>query len=498
MQSVCAARAFIRRRTMSAAALPNMSPAVPEIVLAGAAMALLIIGVMRGEGSARLVSWLAIAALVVVFVVSQLGGAEPQIGFYGMFITDAFARFMKALVLVGSAVSILMAMHYNEEQGIARFEFPVLILLATVGMMVMISANDLITLYVGLELQNLALYVVASFNRDSVRSTEAGLKYFVLGALSSGMLLYGASMVYGFAGTTAFADLSRLLAGGAPASTGLVIGVIFVVVGLAFKVSAVPYHMWTPDVYEGAPTPVSAFFAVAPKMAALALFIRFMIEPFGALIGEWRQVIIFLSIASMVLGAVAAIAQQNIKRLMAYSSIGHVGYALIGLAAGTANGIRGVLVYLAIYLFMTVGTWAAILCMRQKGQMLEEISDLSGLSRSQPALALALAIFMFALSWIPPTAGFFAKLYVFLAAIDAQLAGLAVIGVVTSVVSAFYYLRIVKVMYFDEPVGAFDRPIAAEIKGVLFVTAAVTMFFLLFPGPIVGGAEAAAAALFLR
>jgi len=312
------------------------------------------------------------------------------------------------------------------------------------------------------------------------------------------MLLYGASMVYGFAGTTAFGDLSQLLAGGAPASTGLVIGVIFVVVGLAFKVSAVPFHMWTPDVYEGAPTPVSAFFAVAPKMAALALFIRFLIEPFGPLIGEWRQIIIFLSIASMVLGAVAAIAQQNIKRLMAYSSIGHVGYALIGLAAGTANGIRGVLVYLAIYLFMTVGTWAAILCMRQKGRMLEGISDLSGLSRSQPALALALAIYMFALSGIPPTAGFFAKLYVFLAAIDANLAGLAVIGVVTSVVSAFYYLRIVKVMYFDEPVGAFDRPIAAELKGVLFVTAVVTMCFLLFPGPVVGGAETAAAALFIR
>ncbi len=305
---------------MPATALPNLAPALPEIILAAAAMALLIVGVIRGEGSTRLVSSLAIAALIVVFVVSQLAGGEPQVGFYGMFVTDAFASFMKALVLVGSAVSILMAMRYNEEEGIARFEFPVLILLATTGMMVMISANDLITLYVGLELQNLALYVVASFNRDSVRSSEAGLKYFVLGALSSGMLLYGASMIYGFAGTTAFGDLSRLLVGGAPASTGLVIGVIFVVVGLAFKVSAVPFHMWTPDVYEGAPTPVSAFFAVAPKMAALALFIRFLIEPFGALIGEWRQIIIFLSIASMVLGAVAAIAQQNIKRLMAYSS----------------------------------------------------------------------------------------------------------------------------------------------------------------------------------
>jgi NADH-quinone oxidoreductase subunit N len=390
-----------------------------------------------------------------------------------------------------------MGMRYNEDQGIARFEFPVLVLLSTTGMMVMISANDLITLYVGLELQNLALYVVAAFNRDSTRSSEAGLKYFVLGALSSGMLLYGASLIYGFTGTTAFSEIATLVSGGAP-SAGVLIGLVFVVVGLAFKVSAVPFHMWTPDVYEGAPTPVTAFFAVAPKIAAFGLFIRFMIEPFGPLLSEWRQVIVFLSIASMVLGAVAAIAQESIKRLMAYSSIGHVGYALIGLATGTAAGIRGVLVYLAIYLFMTVGTWAVILCMRRNGRMLEGISDLAGLSRSQPGLALALAIFMFALSGIPPTAGFFAKLYVFFAAIDAKLAGLAVIGVVTSVVSAFYYLRVVKVMYFDEPVGAFDRPLTVELKSVLFVTAVVTLFFFILPGPIVGGADAAALALFAR
>jgi NADH-quinone oxidoreductase subunit N len=468
------------------------------MVLAAAAMALLIVGVWRGEGSTRLVSWLSISVLILALLVVEFGGGERRVGFYGMFVTDAFALFMKALVLIGSAVTILMGMRHNEEQGIARFEFPVLVLLATTGMMVMVSANDLITLYVGLELQNLALYVVASFNRDSVRSSEAGLKYFVLGALSSGMLLYGASMVYGFARTTAFDDLAKLLASGAPVETGMLVGLVFVVVGLAFKVSAVPFHMWTPDVYEGAPTPVSAFFAVAPKLAALALFIRFMLAPFGPLIEEWRQVIVFLSIASMVLGAVAAIAQQNIKRLMAYSSIGHVGYALIGLAAGTADGIRGVLVYLAIYLLMTVGSWAVILCMRRRGQMLEGIADLSGLSQSQPGLALALAIFMFALSGIPPTAGFFAKFYVFLAAINAHLTGLAVIGVVTSVVSAFYYLRIVKVMYFDEPVAVFDRPIAAELAGVLFITAVVTLFFFALPGPLVGGAEAAASALFAR
>jgi NADH-quinone oxidoreductase subunit N len=364
--------------------------------------------------------------------------------------------------------------------------------------MVMVSANDLITLYLGLELQSLALYVVASFDRDSVRSSEAGLKYFVLGALSSGMLLYGASMVYGFAGTTSFTALAKMLTGESAASPGLIIGMVFISVGLAFKVSAVPFHMWVPDVYEGAPTPVTAFFAVAPKMAAIALFMRFMIEPFGGMLAEWRQVIVFLSIASMILGSVAAIAQTSIKRLMAYSSIGHIGYALIGLAVATPAGIRGVLVYMAIYLFMNVGTFAVILCMKQQGKMLEGINDLAGLSRSQPGLALALAIFMFAMAGIPPTAGFFSKLYIFLAAIDAHLNALAVIGVVTSVVGAFYYLRIVKVMYFDDPAGAFDRPIAVELKAVLVVTAIVTLFFFLLPDPLAGSAEAAAASLFAR
>jgi NADH-quinone oxidoreductase subunit N len=478
--------------------LPDLSPALPEIVLACAAMALLLVGVFRGEGSTRLISWLAVAVLIGTLLLTAHFGLARQVGFNGMFVTDAFAVFAKVLVLIGSAVSIIIALNYNEERQIARFEFPVLILLATTGMMVMVSANDLITLYLGLELQSLALYVVASFDRDSVRSTEAGLKYFVLGALASGMLLYGASLIYGFAGTTSFAGLGQLFSGAAKPSNGLIIGLVLVTVGLAFKVSAVPFHMWTPDVYEGAPTPVTAFFSVAPKIAAFALFVRFLIEPFGGLMAEWRQVIVFLSVASMVLGAVAAVAQENIKRLMAYSSIGHVGYALIGLAAATPNGIRGVLVYLAIYLLMNLGTWSVILCMRQKGQLLENISDLSGLGRTQPGLALALGIFMFALAGIPPTAGFFGKLYVFLAAIDAHLVGLAVIGVVTSVVGAFYYLRIVKVMYFDEPAAAFDRPIAVELKWVLVVTAVLTMVFILRPDPVVGGAEVAAASLFAR
>jgi len=476
----------------------NLLPALPEIVLACAAMVLLLIGVFRGEGSTRLVSWLAVLVLIGILILAAKADFGRNTAFYGMFVTDSFALFMKTLVLIGSAVSIVMSMRYNEDHRIARFEFPVLVLLATTGMMVMVSANDLITLYLGLELQSLALYVVASFDRDSQRSSESGLKYFVLGALSSGMLLYGASMIYGFAGTTSFIGVAKILTGVTVPSAGLIIGMVFVTVGIAFKISAVPFHMWVPDVYEGAPTPVTAFFAVAPKMAAIALFMRFLIEPFGAMLAQWQQVVIFLSVASMILGAVAAIAQSSIKRLMAYSSIGHIGYALIGIAVATPAGIRGVLVYMAIYLFMNVGTFAVILSMRRKGRMMEGINDLSGLSRTQPGLALALAIFMFAMAGIPPTAGFFSKLYIFLAAIDAHLTGLAIIGVVTSVVGAFYYLRIVKVMYFDEPAGAFDQPMPGEIKAVLIVAAVVTMFFFLLPDPLVGSAEAAAASLFVK
>jgi len=478
--------------------LPDFGPALPEIVLAIGSLALLLIGVFLGERSTRLVSWLSVITLMAVLALCGTFGMPHRLGFYGMFVTDAFAVFMKMLILIGSAISIILSLHYNEERHIDRFEFPVLILLASTGMMVMVSANDLLTLYLGFELQSLALYVVASFDRDNARSSEAGLKYFVLGALASGMLLYGASLIYGFAGTTSFAGLASMFEHGVTPSVGLVIGMVFVSVGIAFKCSAVPFHMWTPDVYEGAPTPVTAFFSVAPKIAAIALFIRFLVEPLGGLLAEWRQVIVFLSVASMVVGSVAAIAQTNIKRLMAYSSIGHVGYALIGLAVATPDGIRGVLVYMAVYLFMNLGTWAVILCMRQKGRHVEAIADLSGLGRTHPGLALALGIFMFALAGIPPTAGFFPKLYVFLAAIEANLVGLAAIGVVASVVGAFYYLRIVKVMYFDEPVGAFDRPFATELRWVLAVAAVITFFYVLVPGPIAGGAEAAAASLFVK
>jgi NADH-quinone oxidoreductase subunit N len=378
----------------------------------------------------------------------------------------------------------------------ARFELPVLLLFAALGMLMILSANDLIALYLGIELMSLALYVVAAFRRDTVRSTEAGLKYFVLGALSSGMLLYGASLIYGFAGTTTFEGLAKALSPGGTPAVGLIVGMVFLIAGMAFKVSAVPFHMWTPDVYEGAPTPITAFFAAAPKIAALGLFTRVMIEPLSTLLPQWQQIIVFIAIASMALGAFAAINQSNIKRLMAYSSIGNIGYALVGLAAGTKAGVVGVLVYMTIYLFMTVGTFACILCMRQKGRMVEQISDLAGLSRTQPLLAAAFGVFMFSMAGIPPLAGFFGKLYVFVAAIEAHLYGLAVIGVVTSVVGAFYYLRIVKVMYFDEPAEAFDRPIGWALSSILLVTGLFILLFFVFPGPIVNSAGTAAASLF--
>ncbi|HEV2264843.1 MAG TPA: NADH-quinone oxidoreductase subunit NuoN [Stellaceae bacterium] len=482
-------------------AAPNFLIVLPEMFLGGAAMLLLLVGVYAGARATRFVSWLSavvlVATLAILLQPVWSGGATSrQVGLFGMFVSDSLGVFTQTLVILGSILSLLIAMRFNEREGIARIEFPVLVLIATAGMMMMIAANDLIALYLGLELQSLALYVLAAFARDDVRSTEAGLKYFVLGAVASGMLLFGASMVYGFAGTTSFDGLAKLFAGGGGNGVGLITGIVFISVGLAFKVSAVPFHMWTPDVYEGAPTPVTAFFSVAPKIAALTLFLRVMLQPFGGLSADWQQIIWAISFASMAWGAFAAIAQSNIKRLMAYSSIGHVGYALIGLAAGSAAGVRGVLVYLAIYLFMNAGTFAVILCMRRDGKMVEGIDDLAGLSRTHPALALALAIFMFSLAGIPPLAGFFAKLYVFMAAIDAGLPVLAVLGVLTSVVGAYYYLRIVKVMYFDEAHGAFDRPFGGEVTAVVLVCAVIILFFIVWPGPLLNGADAVAATLF--
>jgi NADH-quinone oxidoreductase subunit N len=476
----------------------NYVLALPEIFLAIAGLVLLMLGVfLRGNPTER-IAWLSVLVLVVTAVLLFWSPpAGTQTAFQGLYVVDPFGRFLKLLVLIGSALTIIMSFDYIARENMRRFEFPVLLVFATLGMMMMLSANDLIALYVGLELQSLALYVVAAFQRDSERSTEAGLKYFVLGALSSGMLLYGASMVYGFAGTTSFAGLATAFAGThGPIAIGLIVGLVFVIAGLAFKVSAVPFHMWTPDVYEGAPTPVTAFFAAAPKLAAIGLFMRVMVGPFHELRGEWLQIIWFISVASMILGAVAAVAQTNIKRLMAYSSIGNMGYALVGLAPGTPEGIRGVLVYVAIYLFMTLGTFGCILLMRQKGKLVEGIYDLAGLSKTNPPMAAALAVFMFSLAGVPPLAGFFGKFYVFYAAVQANLIWLAVIGFVTSVVSAFYYLRIVKVMYFDEPTAAFDRSPGWSMNAIIAGSGLLVLLFLVFAGPVLDAAQAAATSLF--
>ena len=475
-----------------------LMPALPEIWLALAGMALLMIGVFRGDKHTRSLSWLSVLVLLVAVFLVINGASGRTVAFGGQFVTDAFAIFVKVLVLLGSAVSIVLALDYIEKEEMARFEYPVLIVLATLGMLVMVSANDLITLYLGLELQSLALYVVAAFQRDRIRSTEAGLKYFVLGALSSGMLLYGCSLIYGATGATGFEAIAQAVADNeGAASIGLVFGIVFLAAGLAFKVSAVPFHMWTPDVYEGAPTPVSALFAIAPKAAAIALFVRVMIGPFGELVIDWRPILIAISIGSMGLGAVAAINQTNIKRLLAYSSIGNMGYALVGLAAGTESGIRGVLIYMAIYLVMTAGSFAVVLSMRQGGKMVEGISDLAGLSKTHPAMALAFAIFLFSLAGIPPLAGFFGKLYVFLAAVEAGLYTLAVIGVLASVVGAYYYLRIIKIMYFDEAKEPLDKDaIGRSIGTVQAVSAILILLFFVWPSPVLTSAAMAARALF--
>ncbi len=437
--------------------IPALLPALPEIILAIGAMILLMLGVFRGNGSFTQVTNLSVLLLVIcaAVMINEVGG-ERQVTFNNMFVTDAFAVFAKVLVYMGSAVALLISGKFLAEHKIDKFEYPILVLFATLGMLIMVSANNLMSLYVGLELQSLSLYVLAAMNRDRLRSTEAGLKYFVLGALSSGMLLYGISLIYGFSGTTEFDVLATSLQGEGTPEIGIVIGLVFLLAGLAFKVSAVPFHMWTPDVYEGSPTPVTAFFAAAPKVAAMALLVRAMINGFPALIDEWQQVIIFVSIASMLVGAFVALVQTNIKRLMAYSSIGHVGYALVGLAAGTQAGIEALLIYLAIYLTMTLGAFAAILSMRRSDGMVETIDDLAGLSETNLPMAVAISIFMFSLAGIPLLAGFFGKWFIFLAAVEAGLVPLAIIGFLASVVACFYYLRIIKVMFFDDPSEAFD------------------------------------------
>ena len=442
----------------------SLSLAGPELIVAAGALVLLMLGVYlrrRRQPRRRLAGGAGAGRGRRLVVYS--GGEGGAFG--NAFVNDPFARFMKVLTLIGSMVTLIMSREFAKQEKFDKFEYPVLVLLATLGMMLMIAANNMIALYLGLELQSLALYVVAAINRDNLRSTEAGLKYFVLGALSSGMLLYGITLVYGYTGSTGFQEIATALTG-AERQLGLVFGLVFVLAGLAFKISAVPFHMWTPDVYEGAPTPVTAFFAAAPKMAAMALLVRVTVGAFEPIALDWQQIVAFISIASMVLGAFAAIGQRNIKRLMAYSSIGHMGYALVGLAANSQAGVRGVAIYMLIYMVMTLGTFAVILAMRRNNANVEEIGELSGLSATNPVMATMLTILMFSLAGIPPLAGFWGKWYVFLAAIDAKLYALAVIGVLASVVGAYYYLRIIKIMWFDEPVAAF-QPMSVELRTVL-------------------------------
>ncbi|MGP0094629.1 MAG: NADH-quinone oxidoreductase subunit NuoN [Xanthobacteraceae bacterium] len=474
------------------AALSAFTPVLPEIVLAVGAMALLMLGVFRTDRGGNAANWLAVALLVLAGLAVAWLPHERLVVFAGSFVVDDFARFLKILALIGSAAAILMSFDYLRAERMQKFEYPVLIVISTLGMLMLISAADLLALYLGLELMSLPLYVLAAFNRDQVRSTEAGLKYFVLGALSSGMLLYGVSLIYGFTGTINFAGIAKAVGEG---GLGLVFGLVFLFAGFCFKVSAVPFHMWTPDVYEGAPTPITAFFAAAPKVAAIAMFVRAPVTAFHDITFQWQQILVFISIASMALGAFAAIGQRNIKRLMAYSSIGHMGFALVGLAAGTAQGVQGVLVYMAIYLTMTLGTFAVILSMRRNGRMVEEIGDLAGLARTNPGMAFFLAMLLFSLAGIPPLAGFFAKFYVFLAAIQAGLYALAVIGVLASVVGAYYYLVIVKLMYFDEPAPSF-APMPYELKAVLGIAGLFNILWIVYPGPLLEAATVAAKSLF--
>ncbi len=466
--------------------------ALPEIVLAVLTLALLMLGVFRKSDASDVVTLGALVALAITALLVIFAPDHQALAFHGALMVDTFARVMKVLALFGSAAALVLSVSFMKRDGTQRFEYPVLILLATIGMMLMISANNLIALYMGLELQSLSLYVLAAINRDSARASEAGLKYFVLGALSSGMLLYGASLVYGFTGSTEFPEIAAHLTKSG-ATIGMVFGLVFVIAGLAFKISAVPFHMCTPDVYEGAPTPVTAFFAAAPKVAAMALFTRTMMDAFGAIQPAWGQIIVVIAIASMALGAFAAIGQSNIKRLLAYSSIANMGYALVGLAAGTQEGVQGVVVYMIIYMIMTLGAFACILAMRRKGHMVEEISDLAGLSRNHKGLAFVFSMLMFSMAGIPPLAGFFGKYFVFLAAVKAGLYALAIIGVITSVVGAYYYLRVVKIMYFDEPKEAFE-PMDGEVKLIAYASGAFTLLFVLpwIASPVIAVAAAAA------
>ncbi|KRS17558.1 NADH-quinone oxidoreductase subunit N [Roseovarius indicus] len=472
----------------------DLNVILPEIVISVYALAALLVTAYTGKDKmAGMLTWLTAAILVAMALWLGTTGQGTRTAFGGMFNDDAFARFAKVATLLSAAAVMVMGQEYMARRGLLRFEYPLLIALASVGMMMMVSAGDLMALYMGLELQSLALYVVASLRRDSVKSTEAGLKYFVLGALSSGLLLYGASLTYGYTGTTLFSGIIASAEGQAP--IGLLIGIVFVISGLAFKVSAVPFHMWTPDVYQGAPTPITAFFATAPKMAAMGLFARVVHDAYGGVVQDWQQVIAVLSLLSMFLGGIAAIGQRDIKRLMAYSSIAHMGYALMGLASGTVFGVQAMLIYMAIYITMNVGTFAFILSMERDGQPVTEISSLNMYSKAHPGRAMAMLVLMFSLAGVPPLLGFFGKLYVLRAAYEGGLVWLAVAGVLASVIGAFYYLRIVYYMYFGEEQEPLETGKSPVQWGFLMASAAIMLLGIVNMFGIEGMAQAAAATL---
>ena len=472
---------------------------LPELFLAVTASFLLGLGLSKTKDRSSLVRYIAIGVLVIFAFLGFILARPAGTSFSGLLLNNDFSDLLKCIIALSAAAALLLTQHYFQSEKLDRYEFSVLTLYAVLGMSIMVSANNLLSMYIGIEMQSLALYIMAAFNRDSLRASEAGLKYFVLGALSSGLLLYGASLIYGFTGSLDFETI-RASIEASGATNGVVTGMVFLLCGLAFKISAAPFHMWTPDVYEGSPTPVTGFFAAAPKLAAMAIIARLITVPFGEITGQWQQVIIVMAVLSMVVGALGAIVQTNIKRLMAYSSIANMGYALVPLAAASVAGVQGMIVFMVIYIITVIGVFSTILQMRLRDGMVEQISDLAGLSKSNPGMAISLTIFMFSLIGIPPLLGFFGKLFAFLPAIEAGLTWLVVIALIASVIGAFYYLRLVKVMWFDEPEREFVTP-PASVKIISLIAVLLICPLLIIPGisgAMLGFAETAAQALFAQ
>ena len=476
--------------------LAELSLLAPELTVLGSALLLLLFGAFRGARAAGGITLMAILAMLAAAWQVWPHYVVSETAFNDLIEIDNFTQFVKCIILVSSALVLGMSFDWLAHEQYRKFEYPILVLLSTLGLMVLVSANDLLTLYLGLELSSLSLYVLAPYDRDNAVSSEAGIKYFVLGALASGIMLFGASLVYGYSGTTNFSVLADMLDANPesqiPVAYGAIVGMVMLVVALCFKISAVPFHMWTPDVYQGAPTPVTTLFATAPKIGAMAIFIRLLMDPFANMLPDWQNILAIVAVASMMVGAFGALTQTNIKRLLAYGSIGHIGYMLIGLATGTQEGIKGVLVYFTLYLFMSVGTFGFVLFMRRAGEQVEEISDLAGLSKTSPRGALFMLLMMFSMAGIPPFAGFYGKMFIFLSAMQSGLYSLAVIGVLTSVVAAFYYLKVIKVMYFDAPALGLERYVPVFSQAVLLICALVTALFFLYPAALLDAASRAA------